>query len=166
MDQPRDPGAARTRLHRELEKVKPKPRMLNSAWMFDPKRLKQAEEALRSLPVPDAGARAYLDKHIPRLARTLALVPPPGATGRVLELGCYMQITPMLERLCGYREVRGAYLGTRGQVDYKTVRFPDRDFHCEVDHFDAERDPYPYPDQYFDLVIAGEIIEHMTYDPM
>ncbi len=133
---------------------------------FDPAKLKTIEAALRDLHEPRAAMRQYLDLHMPRLARTVALVPPPGATGRVLELGCYMQITPLLERLCGYREVRGAYLGARGQVDYKTVRFPDRDFHCEVDHFDAERDPYPYPDQYFDLVIAGEIIEHMTYDPM
>ncbi len=35
-----------------------------------------------------------------------------------------------------------------------------------MDHFDAERDPFPYPDEHFDLVIAGEIIEHMIYDPM
>lgn len=133
---------------------------------FDPARLRAAESALRALPVPDEGGRQYLEKHIPRLARTLALVPAPESTGRVLELGCYMQITPLLERLCGYREVRGAYYGPRGRIDHKTVHFPDGDFQCDVDHFDAERDAFPYPDGCFDLVIAGEIIEHMTYDPM
>src|SRR5579875_1481038 len=71
---------------------------------FDSQRLHQAEEALRTLPTPDAAARAYLDKHIPRLARTVALVPPPQTTGRILELGSYMQITPLLQRVCGYRE--------------------------------------------------------------
>jgi len=35
-----------------------------------------------------------------------------------------------------------------------------------VDHFDAERDPFPYEGGHFDLVIAGEILEHMIYDPM
>lgn len=138
----------------------------NSAEPFDPVRLQQSVEALEQMPMPDEGARAYLKKHIPRLARTLALVPPPQATGRVLELGCYMQITPLLERVCGYREVRGAYYGSPGRTDRKTMQFPDREFSCFVDHFDAERDPFPYPDGHFDLVIAGEIIEHLTYDPM
>jgi SAM-dependent methyltransferase len=133
---------------------------------FDQEKLMAAEAALRGLPTSDAAARAYLEKHIPRLARTLALVPPPRATGRVLELGCYMQMTPLLERLCGYREVRGAYYGPQGRLDHRTLAFPDGDFSCAVDHFDAERDPFPYPDEHFDLVIAAEIIEHMVYDPM
>jgi SAM-dependent methyltransferase len=137
-----------------------------AAEPFDPQRLKSAEDALRDMPMPDEGGRQYLLKHVPRLARTLALVPPPAQTGRVLELGCYMQITPLLDRLCGYREVRGAYFGPSGKTDHKTMHFPDRDFECDIDHFDAERDPFPYPDQHFDLVIAGEIIEHMTRDPM
>ena len=77
-----------------------------------------------------------------------------------------MQITPLLERLCGYREVRGAYFGQPGPVVRKTMQFPDGEFACMVDHFDAERDPFPYPDEHFHLVIAGEIIEHLTYDPM
>jgi SAM-dependent methyltransferase len=133
---------------------------------FDATRLAEAEAALRNTPLPNKEAKAYLEKHIPRLARTLALVPPPRTTGRVLELGCYMQLTPFLERLCGYREVRGAYYGTPGRIDPKRVAFPDGEFSCLVDHFDAERDPFPYPDNHFDLVVATEIIEHLVYDPM
>jgi SAM-dependent methyltransferase len=133
---------------------------------FDAGRLQQAEEALRQLHADDIGAKAYLEKHIPRLAQTLALVPPPQSTRRVLELGCYMQITPFLQRICGYSEVCGAYYGMLGRVDTKRMQFPDREFICEVALFDAERDRFPYPDAHFDLVIAGEIIEHFIFDPM
>lgn len=133
---------------------------------FDAEKLRRAEAALRTLPFEDEGGRAYLEKHIPRLARTLALAPVPQQTSRALELGCYFQITPFLQRLCGYREVRGAYFGTAGVVDHKTVRLPDGDFDCFVDHFNAERDPFPYADSSFDLVVAGEIIEHLIFDPM
>jgi SAM-dependent methyltransferase len=123
------------------------------------------EKVLKTLPMPES-SRGYFEKHVDRLAKTLELVPPPRTTGRALELGCYMQITPFLKRVCGYREVRGAYFGKAGVTEYKTVRFPDEEFTCAIDLFDAERDPFPYPNGHFDLVIAGEIIEHMIYDPM
>lgn len=133
---------------------------------FDAQKLRRAEAALAGLPMPDEPARSYFAKHIPRLARTLALVPPPESTGRVLELGCYMQMTPFLARLCGYREVRGAYFGPLGRTDHKAMAFPDGTFFCQIDHFDVERHRFPYPDEHFDLVVAAEIIEHMIYDPM
>jgi SAM-dependent methyltransferase len=133
---------------------------------FDREKLRRAEAALRTMKMKDADGDRYLAKHIPRLSKTLALVPPPQQTGRVLELGCYMQITPLLQRFCGYKEVRGAYYGPVGRVDRRTSDFSDGEFACYVDHFDVERDAFPYPDDYFDLVVAGEILEHMTYDPM
>ena len=130
--------------------------------LFDPVRLPAARKALQTMPMPDENARRYLEKHIPRLSRTVALIPPPAETGRILELGCYIQITPLLSTICGYPEVRGAYFGPAGRIDTKTVG----GFTCKVDHFDAERDSFPYPEGHFDVVVAGEIIEHMIYDPM
>ncbi|MBV9746832.1 MAG: methyltransferase domain-containing protein, partial [Acidobacteriia bacterium] len=39
-------------------------------------------------------------------------------------------------------------------------------FECHVDHFDAEKDPFPYPDNHFDTVLCCELIEHLSADPM
>jgi SAM-dependent methyltransferase len=39
-------------------------------------------------------------------------------------------------------------------------------FECEIDHFDAEKDVFPYPDAHFATVICGELIEHLFADPM
>ena len=41
-----------------------------------------------------------------------------------------------------------------------------RRFECDIDHFDAERDRFPYPDEYFSTVLCCELIEHLFEDPM
>lgn len=128
--------------------------------------LAEAEAALRRVSPEDPGARAYLEEHLRRLARTLTLIPRAAGNGRALELGCYMQITPLLRDVCGYSEVRGANLGRPGERELKVVQVEGRDFECTVDLFDAERDVFPYPDGHFELVLACELIEHMVADPM
>jgi len=115
----------------------------------------------------DEGTAEYLATHAERLARTLELVPETGPSGRALELGCYMQMTPALGLELGYEEVRGGYYGPAGGREVKSVRLDrDREFHCEIDLFDAERDRFPYPGDHFDCVLACEIIEHLKTDPM
>lgn len=149
-----------TRVHRALT---PMPASIPAV---EPAVLEKAAQALRQLDMPDEDSRRYLEKHVPRLSRTLTLVPPPQQTGRILELGCYMQITPLLQHYSGYREVRGGYFGTPGKTDHKSATVSGKPFSCYVDHFNAERDPFPYPDNHFDCVLAGEIVEHLLYDPM
>jgi 2-polyprenyl-3-methyl-5-hydroxy-6-metoxy-1,4-benzoquinol methylase len=39
-------------------------------------------------------------------------------------------------------------------------------FECDIDHFDAEKDVYPYGDASFDTVLCCELIEHLFADPM
>ena len=122
---------------------------------------------VRSLDQPDAAARGYLEIHIPRIGRTLTLVPPPRSSKRVLEMGAYMQMTPALQCLLSYEEVRGAYFGPLGRTDEKAVTAGGREvFRCFIDLFDAEKDRYPYPDGRFETVLACEIFEHMLHDPM
>ncbi len=121
--------------------------------------------ALRQLHLADPAAQAYFEKHLPRLAATLALVPPATAPGRVLELGCYMQITPALQYCRGFREIRGAAFG-HGPPQRQSVSYGAAAFELDIDLFDAEREPFPYPSGHFELVLACEVIEHLLTDPM
>jgi SAM-dependent methyltransferase len=127
--------------------------------------LAEIEVALRQLHLNDEGARGYFEKHLPRLKRTLSLVPHPTGSGRALELGCYMQMTPVLHHYCGFRSVRGADYGA-GKTEHKSVQYGEKRFEADIDLFDVERDSWPYPDNHFELVLACEILEHMLIDPM
>lgn len=109
----------------------------------------------------------YFDTHLTRLLKTLAITPPGTGDDRILEMGAYMQITPSLKTKLGYGEVRGCYLGTPGKVDHKqVVSLEGESFECEVDHFNAEKDRFPYPDGHFSTVLCCELIEHLAEDPM
>lgn len=114
---------------------------------------------------PDA--QSYLRTHETRLVKTLAITPPGGPSDRVLEMGAYLQITPALRTRLGYGEVRGCYYGKLGHADHRTVTSAEGEtFECCIDHFDAEKDRFPYPDGHFTTVLCGELIEHLFEDPM
>ncbi len=115
----------------------------------------------------DRESLGYLDTHLTRLVKTLSIIPPGGPDDRILEMGAYLQITPALHSKLGYGCVRGCYYGPAGKVDYRTVVSADGEtFDCAIDLFDAEKDTYPYPDGHFSTVLCGELIEHLTEDPM
>ena len=112
-------------------------------------------------------SRSYLETHQTRLLKTLEITPPGGPCDRVLEMGAYLQITPALRTRLGYGYVRGCYYGQAGRTDHRTVTAADGEtFECDIDHFDAEKDPFPYPDGHFSTVVCGELIEHLFEDPM
>ena len=116
---------------------------------------------------PEPGARNYMAAHLSRLTKTLAITPRGGPSDRVLEMGSYLQITPLLKTQLGYGEVRGCYYGPAGQVVRKNARSLNGEtFECELDLFDAERDVFPYADGYFSTVLCCEVLEHLTSDPM
>jgi glycosyltransferase involved in cell wall biosynthesis/SAM-dependent methyltransferase len=129
----------------------------------------QAGELARYLQgwaVTPAG-KSYLATHTTRSVRTLEITPPGGPADRILEMGAYLQITPALHTRLGYGEVRGCYYGKLGRTDHREVTSADGEtFACDIDHFDAEKDAFPYPDEYFSTVVCGELIEHLFEDPM
>lgn len=114
---------------------------------------------------PDA--REYVETHKSRLTRTLEITPPGRSEDRILEMGAYLQITPALRTRLGYGTVRGSYYGPLGRVDRREVVAENGErFECEIDHFDAEKDTFPYADEYFSTVLCCELIEHLFHDPM
>ncbi len=122
-------------------------------------------EAIVSWVAPDACQ--YAANHTSRFVKTLEMTPVGDASKAILEMGAYMQITPALKfKLC-YGSVRGCYYGHLGRVDHKSIISDDgQTFECDIDHFDAERDLYPYSDASFDTVLCCELIEHLFADPM
>ena len=112
-------------------------------------------------------SRNYLDTHQTRLVKTLEITPRGGPDDRILEMGAYLQITPALHTRLGYGHVRGCYFGKMGRTDHREVTSSaGESFACDIDHFDAEKDPFPYPDAWFSTVLCGELIEHLFEDPM
>ena len=115
----------------------------------------------------DANGRAYAAQHKSRFLHTLGMTPRGDETKSILEMGAYMQMTPALRYTLGYGYVRGCYYGPQGRIDHRTATSEEGDtFECDIDHFDAERDPFPYADESFDTVLCCELIEHLFTDPM
>jgi len=109
----------------------------------------------------------YVETHLARLEKTLGVIPPGGPHDRILEMGAYLQITPALKTRLGYGEVRACYYGPAGRLDHRVaVSALGERFECDVDLFDAERDRFPYPDEFFATVLCCELLEHLKADPM
>jgi SAM-dependent methyltransferase len=124
-----------------------------------------AEETITTWIAPEG--RDYAATHKSRFLHTLEITPPGDASRSILEMGAYMQITAPLKFQLGYGTVRGCYYGQLGRVDHKTVTSESGEtFECDIDHFDAEKDTYPYSDASFDTVLCCELIEHLFADPM
>jgi glycosyltransferase involved in cell wall biosynthesis/SAM-dependent methyltransferase len=116
---------------------------------------------------PEDSGRGYVETHMTRLERTLAITPPGAADDRVLEMGAYLHITPALKTKLGYGEARGCYYGPAGTMDHREVTSESGEqFECDIDLFDAERDPFPYSDGYFSTILCCELLEHLPNDPM
>ena len=122
-------------------------------------------ETIERWAAPDA--TEYIGHHKSRFVHTLEMTPTGDESKSILEMGAYMQITPALKFQLGYGHVRGCYYGKLGVVDHKSVVAADgQKFECEIDHFDAERDVFPYAGASFDTVLCCELIEHLFADPM
>ncbi len=115
---------------------------------------------------PDA--QNYARLHMDRIMESLAWVPPGRPAQRLLEMGCYLQMTPVLAKYYGYGEVRGSYVGELGRIEVREIVHANNGERLwfAIDKFDAEKDPFPYPANTFHTVLCCELIEHLAHDPM
>jgi glycosyltransferase involved in cell wall biosynthesis/predicted SAM-dependent methyltransferase len=115
----------------------------------------------------DEDSRSYIETHRTRFEKTLAITPRGTADDRILEMGAYMQITPALKTRLGYGEVRGCYYGPAGSVQHKSAMSSSGEqFECDIDLFNAEKNRFPYKDEWFSTVLCCELLEHLVEDPM
>jgi SAM-dependent methyltransferase len=113
----------------------------------------------------------YATADCERFLYTLALVPE--GEGRLLEIGGNPYFTTLLLRHFrpGFElHVTNYFGGPAGQARQK-IQFvgfdgiPD-EFKLEYRSLNIESWPFPFEDGQFDVVVFGEVLEHMTNDPM
>lgn len=120
----------------------------------------------------------YVGQHLRRFVSTLQRIPPAQrSTDRFLELGSLSHIAPAIKKYCGYGEVHCAdFWDSNEKVSSETVtqktvsagaKAAKPESHTfELRNFNVERDPFPYPDGHFHVVLCCELIEHLQSDPM
>lgn len=132
----------------------------------------EAEEAIRYIAgffADDPNASSYLRTHSQRTLETLALIPHSSGRERLLELSSYLHLPPLLMRYGGYREIEVTNWW-QGEPREKQMRIrhaeTGEEFSFLMKNVDVERQRFPWPDQHFDIAVCGELIEHLTEDPM
>lgn len=120
---------------------------------------------------PEAEMCAYGTNDFCRFVYTWGLAS--DVSGKCLELGAnpyfttmlLKKFTPMVLSLANYfgSLPNGEHAQNVEYCDFTSGRKAAE--HLLYQHFNVEKDPFPYPDAEFDLVIFAEIIEHLLNDP-
>jgi len=118
-----------------------------------------AKETLKSIvpELSEAERKEYFNLHYWRYAETLKECLP-WSGGRVLDVGVYPGHVAMALRRLNY-EVFGVTQPGRDLND----RWAKEQITVRSGLIDKE--PLPFPENYFDLVVFTEVLEHLLYDP-
>jgi hypothetical protein len=98
----------------------------------------------------------HVRSHREQIVKTLEAVPPGDPKMRLLDMGSYLQMAPVCQFQIGYGEVMACIKG-KGRRSAVVYSRDGKEFRCAVDNFDAEKDPFPYENEFFDTVLCAEV---------
>jgi GT2 family glycosyltransferase/glycosyltransferase involved in cell wall biosynthesis/2-polyprenyl-3-methyl-5-hydroxy-6-metoxy-1,4-benzoquinol methylase len=127
------------------------------------------EQFLRLYGSEEANERSYFETHLRRYVATLQALPEGQPGQRLLELGAaFHHLTAALMRCKGFEDVRCTDVWEGEPSCMRVLTSRDGKFRDEVtvDNFDLQSSPWPYADGGFDVLLCGEILEHLALDPM
>ena len=126
--------------------------------------------SVRVKDAPEAEMKAYGTNDFKRFVYTYGLAK--GINGQCLELGGNPYFTTMLLKEFTNLDVSLAnYFGYENNgeftqtVSYRKLDHSKKNEDLKFQHFNVEKDSFPYEDDEFDLIIFAEIIEHLLNDP-
>ncbi len=111
--------------------------------------------------------KAYFTNHIKRYIETLNILGKGDPNMNLLDIGVSETFMILLQKCTRYRLYGGHYGEDRSK---NTVRLKNNECGDMVEYksvgFDAEKDKFPFEDNFFDVVLFCEVLEHLTCDPM
>jgi SAM-dependent methyltransferase len=126
---------------------------------------------IRVTDAPSEEMQNYCKQDFRRFVYTFGLVQ--SLSGKCLELGANPYFTTVLIQEFGQLKLTLAnYFGSNfsskvvQEVAYQDFSGDERVVKFESSHFNIESEPFPFPDQEFDVVLFCEIIEHLLLDPV
>lgn len=123
---------------------------------------------VRPVGAPEAEMANYVEEDFERFVLTWSLAQP--HTGACLELGANPYFTTtLLRRFTPLRLTLANWFGpqVREPMIEQRVLFPGESgpLTLATHHFDIEKQPFPFADGTFDVVLCCEILEHLAEDP-
>ncbi len=114
----------------------------------------------------------YLNAAFRRFMITLRMVPPASLPeSKLLELGANPYfLTLLLQRFRTYHLTLSNFFRAGHSPDKQGIQVISNASYHErwefaYDHFNVEKDVFPYPDREFDIVLFCETLEHLVIDP-
>ena len=123
---------------------------------------------LRRFAGSGENARGYFEAHLARYVATLLLLPKAAPGQRLLELGpAFPHLTPALAKIKGYEVVGSGTWNGAARLDHCVCAADGDERHVFPMHnFDLESDGWPFEEGSFDAILACDVLEHLTRDPM